>query len=645
MRLTDYLKEHFLIADGAMETYYTSQFHCDSKVELESLTHPERIEEIHKEYIKNGARLIRTNTFSLSTSAGMHQASQKTCIEVSCNIAKRAYKQCVADGTLTADEPFFIAASIGPIYANQNFSSEDVLDEYKEICHHFLDAGVDIFVFETHSNWTYLSQLIPYLKEIADVTIMVNFALNHSGYTNDGLHLNSLLSEAHKFRDKGLDIFGLNCSISASHMYNFLHKADLTNLPLLCVMPNSGYPTVQRGKAIYPFQPEYFAKHMEKLTQLGVRLLGGCCGTTPKYIKYLKQIISTLTPVNPKNNAKTIPVVSSSSHTTKNGETYNANTAIRNADIHSTDIQNIDIHSANIDTNDILFGKMQAFRKKLYDPHEKPFVVELDPPFNADAGKLLTNAKKLASSKVDILTLSDSPLGRPRADATHLAVKIQNDYTLPVLPHISCRDKNVIAMRGTLLGMHIQGIRNALIVTGDPVPVADRGRISSVYDFNSIRLMEYVKQLNSELTENEPFFYGGALNYHGVNKQAIAKRMFKKMEQGCSFFLTQPVYSKEDIERLAWLKQETNAIILGGIMPLVSYKNAQFIKNEMPGIHVPEEIIEQYKEGLTKEEYEEIAVNICTDIGKSMADVVDGYYLMTPFNRVDLIMKIMEQMC
>ena len=157
--------------------------------------------------------------------------------------------------------------------------------------------------------------------------------------------------------------------------------------------------------------------------------------------------------------------------------------------------------------------------------------------------------------------------------------------------------------------------------------------------------MEYTKQLNTEINDPEgksSLIYGGALNYHGVNHEAIAHRMKIKMDAGCSFFLTQPVYSKEDIQRLAWLKEKTGAVIFGGIMPLISYKNAQFIKNEMPGIHVPQNIVNAYKENLSREEYEKIALDISVKIGNAMADSVDGYYFMTPFNRVDLIINIMN---
>ena len=212
------------------------------------------------------------------------------------------------------------------------------------------------------------------------------------------------------------------------------------------------------------------------------------------------------------------------------------------------------------------------------------------------------------------------------------------------MPHICCRDKNKIAIRSQIIGAHINGIRNTLVVTGDPIDRGQADSVKSVYNFHSIRLMEYIKDMNVELFEEEPIVYGGALNYAGKNVSAIVERMKKKVDAGCQYFLTQPIYSKEDMERIAYLKEQVDTKILCGIMPLVSYKNARFIRNEMPGIHVPDEVFAKYHEEMTREEAEEVAVEVSVDIAMKMKDVADGYYFMTPFNRVSLIIKILQRL-
>lgn len=239
-----------------------------------------------------------------------------------------------------------------------------------------------------------------------------------------------------------------------------------------------------------------------------------------------------------------------------------------------------------------------------------------------------------------MITLADSPLARPRADAVASAIKMHYTQHMEAMPHISCRDKNMIAHRAQLIGMHMNDLRHALIVTGDPIARGDRESIKSVFNFNSIKLMKYVQTMNQEVFGSRPIYYGGALNHHNGSLDVIAERMRQKMEAGASWFLTQPVYGQEDIDRLCELKEKSGGKILAGIMPLVSRKNALFIKNEMPGIHVPDAVLAQYAEGLSREAYEDVAVSISLDLMKRLRDVCDGYYMMTPFNRASLIRKI-----
>ena len=268
--------------------------------------------------------------------------------------------------------------------------------------------------------------------------------------------------------------------------------------------------------------------------------------------------------------------------------------------------------------------------------------VELDPPFNQDAQKLMEGAFQLKQSGVDIITIADSPLARARADSVLLAAKVSAMVDIPVMPHIACRDRNRISMHSTLLGAHINGIRNLMIVTGDPVPSGERDNTKSVFDFNSIRFMEYVKELNQEIFLQDAFSYGGALNQNQANEDQVMKRMQKKIDAGLSWFMTQPIYSDEEVEKLGRMKQELNTKILCGIMPLVSYRNAMFIKNEMPGIQVPDEIVAQYRPDMSRAEAEDVAVRISLSIMEKLEEVADGFYFMTPFNRVSLITRIIH---
>ena len=254
---------------------------------------------------------------------------------------------------------------------------------------------------------------------------------------------------------------------------------------------------------------------------------------------------------------------------------------------------------------------------------EKVFVVELDPPFDVNDTKLMEGAALLRDINVDMITLADSPLARPRADSIASAIKMRYTRQMEAMPHICCRDKNMIAHRSQLLGMQMNGLRHALIVTGDPIARGDRESIKSVFNFNSIKLMKYIQTMNQEVFGSRPIYYGGALNH---NRLCHSSRIL-------------PV----DIDRLKELKEKSGGRIIAGIMPLVSRKNALFIKNEMPGIHVTDQVLERYEAGMSREAYEDVAEAISVDLMKRLEDVCDGYYMMTPFNRAALIKRIILQ--
>lgn len=198
-------------------------------------------------------------------------------------------------------------------------------------------------------------------------------------------------------------------------------------------------------------------------------------------------------------------------------------------------------------------------------------------------------------------------------------------------------------MRAGLLGAYANGIRNLLLVTGDPIPGSDRTQVTSVFDFNSIRLMEFIKEMNKEHWQREPLCYGGALNHARANIEVEIERMRKKIAAGASYFLTQPIFSMEDIERIRYIKGKIDTKILCGIMPLVNYRNAVFIQNEITGIHVPDSVVKAFSPEMTREEGEKAGVKIAVQTMKELFDVADGYYFMLPFNRVKLVSMCLGQ--
>jgi homocysteine S-methyltransferase len=249
----------------------------------------------------------------------------------------------------------------------------------------------------------------------------------------------------------------------------------------------------------------------------------------------------------------------------------------------------------------------------------------------------------LLKSGVDVLTFPDSPSGRTRADSILMAEKVARETGICVMPHICCRDKNAIAMRSQLLGAHINHIHNFLVITGDPIPTMARDSVKSVFNFDSVGLMRIMNDMNEDQFAVAPVYYGGAINQGRRNLEIELQRVKKKMEAGATFFLTQPVSTKEGAERIRYIKEETGARILCGIMPFVSLKNAVFMKNEMTGIDVTEEVLGRYREDMTREEGEMAGIQLAKEVIAMTEDFVDGYYFSFPFNRVHMLEKILQK--
>lgn len=592
MNIREYLKKSKLIADGSFGTYYSQKYKTVDIPEYANITAPQRISEIHTEYINSGAKLIRTNTFASNTySLDCSIEKVKENIKAAYKIAKEAVEQ--------SGKEIFIAGNIGPVPAVFQPDFEAVEEEYYQIAKTFIDEGADILCFETFTQSEHIMPAIKRIKEECNPFIIVQFCVNQYGYSEAGESAERLVSET--AFSKCVDAVGLNCGVGPAHMQQILSKINLNNNCFATAMPNAGYPLLVRNRVKYADNPIYFASKVNGMALLGADIIGGCCGTTPDYIREVAKTID-LTPTvksdeTSANNENEKPVIKKS--------------FFRNAD-----------------------GTIKD--KKL-------IAVELAPPFGADDKKLLEAAHMLKGLGVDVLTFPDSPSGRTRIDSVLMAQKVKNVTGFEVMPHICCRDKNAIAMRSTFLGASINDINNFLIITGDPIPVMARQVVKSVFNFDSVGLMRIADEMNSEALKDSPLTYGGAINQSRRRIESEIKRVQKKMEAGAEFFLTQPVFTAEDAERLRRVKEETGARILCGIMPLVSRKNALFMKNEISGVNVTDEVIERYPENANREDGENVGVELAKEMIAATRDFADGYYFSFPFNRTYLLKRIIQE--
>lgn len=595
MQLREYIKQNRILMDGAFGTYFAGLSGEDMLPEAANTARPELVKQIHKQYIEAGAVMIRTNTFAANRGT-LHCTKEELLenIKSACRIAKEAAKE--------AEHTVFVAGDIGPIPGGADMGEESVFAEYKSICETMLLEGVDALVFETFPDYEPIRAVIEAVRKEHDIFILVQFSVNQFGYTNSGISIKRIFEELS--RKKEIDGIGLNCGVGPGHLYRIISELDIQTDKYISVLPNASYPKLIKDRMVFLENRDYFADRLLKLADMGADLIGGCCGTSPEYIKKLAE------KVNLKKSA----------------------------------------------SDASLFRKKEGMGRKTPDGKAKPkhafyegmgkweklIAVELAPPFKADDEKILDAANYLRAHRTDTVTFPDSPSGRTRADSVLIGVKVMEKTGICPMPHICCRDKNAIAIRSQLLGAYMNGIRNLLVVTGDPVPQIMRGEIKSVYNFDSVGLMRIIQEMNEEEFAKDPMVYGGALNYNRPNMDVEIGRMKKKMEAGASFFLTQPLFTKADGNRLREMSRQVPARILCGIMPLVSRKNALFMKNEMAGISVTEETIERYREDMTREEGEAVGISIAREVMEYTKEFVAGYYFSIPFNRVYLLDQILR---
>ena len=585
--IRELLQTRPLLFDGAMGTYYKAA--PGVECEQANLTDPAGVLAVHREYLAAGADAVKTNTFSLPRLAAAHTPGWEQLAQAGWQLAVQAAGETGAA----------VFADLGPAPDTEAVPAGQV---YTAVAKQFAALGARNFLFETLSSDAGLLDAVGAIKaEVPDAFVLVSFAVLPDGYTREGMYCKDL---ARRMQESGIvDAVGLNC-VSAPGAMRTLAKQLGGTLPLL-VMPNAGYPVVTRTQVKYQGRPEYFARELGRLAAEGtVQILGGCCGTTPAHIAALRAELDRLPVVE-----KTAP-----------------------AEEFST------VKEQTVENEDSFLRKLNA--------GEKVIAIELDSPRNADLTGYLEGAKKLQAAGADLLTIADCPIAQARMDSSLVACRVHRELGLCTLPHMTCRDRNLNATKALLLGLYAEGVREVLAITGDPIPTAERDEVKNVYQFNSRKLAQYIVSLAGEGREMPgPMTVFGALNLNARNFDVELRRAKEKLENGMSGFLTQPVLSAQAVENLKKSREMlgADAKILAGIMPVVSQRNAIFMENEINGIHVEDWIIEKFA-GLDRAQGEELGLAISLEMAKAALPYADGLYLMTPFNRVALMERLIGRL-
>lgn len=484
-----------------------------------------------------------------------------------------------------ADSKVRIFACIGPIYG-----VPDPLPEYKALVDQFLKNGIREFALQTFPDPNHFAAVARHLKSRSpEAFLLCQGTVGSDGYSPSGV-------PAQRFFDltaatPQIDAAGFNCTCGPQHMLNLFSGLQLGEKPA-AAMPNAGFPHYERGRTLYSASPEYFAEVLTSIAELGVQFVGGCCGTTPAHIAAAAQALENL----PGRTAANMPA-----------EPRRPKPAPAGA------------------------------------PPQHFVAVELDPPADpAVSQKFFARASEVRDAGADIVTIADCPVGRARGDSSLLASVLTQKYGIRTMPHLTCRDRNINASKALLLGLHMADVSNVLVVTGDPVPATERERVKTVFQFNSIRLAEFIRDLNSAEFADSPFQISGALNVNAVSFGSELEHARRKVEAGVQMLLTQPVMDERARDNLIRAREELNVPVLAGIMPVVSYRNACFVNNEMGGISVPTEVVAAY-EGADREKASELAVMYALQNAESVRADADGFYVITTLGRADIVSTVVKE--
>lgn len=597
MNLLKTLQSNILVADGAMGTMLYSHG-VDRSYEEMNLTHSEEVYTIHRAYIEAGAQVIQTNTY-----AANEEKLKRYGIEA---LSKQINREGVKIAKAAAKDEAFVLGTVGGIrgFNKRDHDLKDLEKMISEQVYWLASEQIDGLLFETYYDLDELKTAVKVAKKLTNLPVIAQLSLHEVGVLQGGKRVNDAFLE---LIDLGADVVGLNCRLGPLHMLKSLKEVPLYPNAFLSAYPNASLPQYTDGKFSYSENPEYFGKMAKEFIKEGVRLIGGCCGTTPEHIRYMAEAVHNLKPLEEK---KWIEVKEEKEV----------------------------IHVIEERTDEPL---QQMVKEK------RSIIVELDTPKRLNIESFVQGAKALHDAGAEAITMADNSLATPRVSNMAMASILKQQHYIRSLVHLTCRDRNLIGLQSHLLGLHALGIRDLLAITGDPARVGDFPGATSVYDLSSFDLIRFIKQLNEGLSFSgqslggkTDFSVGAAFNPNVKYLDKAVLRMEKKIEAGADFFMTQPVYSEEKIREVYELTKHIKQPIYLGIMPFTGIRNAEFLHNEVPGIQLTDSILQRMRYCQTKEE----ATRESLAISRSLLDVAmeyfNGIYLITPFNRYDLTVEL-----
>jgi methionine synthase / methylenetetrahydrofolate reductase (NADH) len=604
--------ESVYVFDGAMGTrLYDKGIYINRSYDELNIAAPDLVKEVHDEYVKAGAEIVETNSFGATRHKLQSYGLEGKLREINIAAARIARE--------AAGDKAYVAGAIGPLGLRiEPFgptSFDEAKEMFKEQAEALLEGGVDLFILETFSELSVIEQAIKAVRELTDIPIIAQMTIQMDGKTVFGDSPEAFTSDLEEW---GADVIGLNCGVGPNHVLTALEKMRSVTAKNLSAQPNAGLPRDVQGRQFYMGSPEYMATFAKRFVQAGAKFVGGCCGTTPTHIKLIADAIRSISPRQAQVFVKSAP---------------DEIVELTPADVTVVPAEDRSKWSRKIARGEFVTS------------------VEVLPPKGCDAQKTLDSIRLLKDAGVDGVNIPDGPRAQTRMSAQATAVLVEREIGIEAVLHYCCRDRNLLGMMSDLLGAAALGLRNLLIITGDPPKMGPYPDATAVFDIDAIGLTNMVNKLNHGLDlGNNPigkptaFSIGVGVNPGAVNLEEEIRRFEWKVEAGAEYAITQPVFDTEQLRSFLKKIEHVRIPIVAGIWPLVSFRNAEFLHNEVPGVNVTPEILERMRVASDKgkEEAREEGIAIARESLLEVRDVIQGVQVSAPFGNVKYALQVFD---
>ena len=605
--------QQVIVFDGAMGTMlYNKGVFINQCYDELNLRAPDLVRDVHKAYKKAGAEVLETNSFGANRIKLAQYGLESQVAEINRAAARIARE--------VADDDVLVAGAVGPLGVRIEPLGPTSLDEarsaFREQFQALKDGGCDVFILETFADLHEIEQGILAAREVdASIPVIAQMTIGADCHTPYGLSVEEMAQSLDAY---GAEIIGLNCSVGPQIILDAIEKMAPRTRRKLSAQPNAGMPRDVSGRSMYMASPEYMATYAHHLVQAGAKVVGGCCGTTPEHIAAMMEGVRPLSPRQPRVPMKERRLTQPDLPPEKTG-------------VEPVPLATRSKWGAKIAAGDFVTS------------------VEIVPPRGVDASKMLRDTAALRDAGVDAVNVPDGPRAQSRMGALLCSLLIEQQVGIETVIHYCCRDRNLLGMLSDLLGASAVGLRNLLLITGDPPKMGPYPNATAVFDIDAIGLTNLVSNLNRGLDPGgnpigEPtrFTIGVGVNPAAIDPAQELRRFEWKVEAGAEYAITQPVFDVRQLEKFLGTIEHTRIPIVAGIWPLVSLRNAEFLANEVPGVVVPPEVIERMRKASAKSKEHGVAegIAIAREMLQRVRPHVQGVQVSAPFGKVDLALDV-----